>query len=74
MVIDVSKERIGPSNLLHVPVMVINDLESQWSGEVTLRMDKEGKAAWKQAKQANVKAFGARTTKFQVQFPNEITR
>jgi beta-galactosidase len=75
VVIDMWKERIDPGKLLQIRVKVINDLEADWRGTVTLRMvDSNGKAVLEGGSRVLVKGFASDSADFKVQFPDKISQ
>jgi hypothetical protein len=74
VIIDLWKEKVEPSTVLSIPVIVINDLETAWSGDVTLRMEQKGKTVWKETKQVTAKSFGAGTADFRIKCSDEPVR
>jgi hypothetical protein len=69
------KERIDPGKLLQIRVKVINDLEADWRGTVTLRMvDSNGKAVLEGGSRVLVKGFASDSADFKVQFPDKISQ
>jgi beta-galactosidase len=70
--IDMWKERIDPGSELTVPVVVINDLGSDWSGTVTIRMLEDGETVVTGEQKVTAKAYGSAKAHFKIQFPDEL--
>lgn len=71
VVLDLWKEQLAPGTRLSLPVLVVNDLDAPWQGEVTLRLEQPGQTIWKHAQKAAAEPLGVARVEFPVQFPGE---
>ena len=61
-------ECIGGATL-KLPVVVINDLDTEWQGPVTLRLSRNGKALAEKTQDGKVAALGREVFTFEVNVP-----
>ena len=71
LMVDFWKENIAPSTKIKVPVIVINDLYSNWQGRVCLKIQQNGKIVSKQQKPIKVACLGREVVTLAIQFPSK---
>lgn len=60
-----------PGTELAVPVQVTNDLETEWSGTMTLRLERQGRTIWEGRQPMRAAALGVARHVFNVPLPKE---
>jgi beta-galactosidase len=65
------EEQVAPGQARSMQVYVINDLESNWTGKVRLRLERAGKRVSEQSQACQVDGFGRQILEFKVVLPNE---
>ena len=65
------EEQVAPGQARSMQVYVINDLESNWTGKVRLRLERAGKRVSEQSHACQVDGFGRQILEFKVVLPNE---
>jgi len=71
LMIDFWKENIAPSTKIKIPVIVINDLYSNWQGRVCLQIQQKGKIVSEQQKPIKVACLGREVVPLAIQFPSK---
>lgn len=71
VVIDFWDERVGLGAAATIPVRVVNDLDSPWTGEVVLRVMREGQVLAEQKKPVSAGAWEVAGAEFAMTFPAE---
>jgi len=61
----------GKDTTASVPVMLINDLETPWKGQVKCRIVKDGKIVWEKETAGSIEPYGTSTVTFDVTWPQE---
>ena len=61
----------GKDTTASVPVMLINDLETPWKGQVKCRIVKDGKIVWEKEAEGAIEPYGTSTVTFDVTWPQE---
>ena len=51
------------------PVIIVNDLETPWRGELTFRILRDGRSVWERKRQTEAPGFGTRRETFAVPIP-----
>ena len=67
--IDFWAEHCRPGEAIKLPVVVINDLDTNWQGRLTLRLTRQGKTVTEKSRQAKVAAAGREVFQFDVSLP-----
>ena len=71
LMIDAWAEEYVPGKSQEFPVVVINDLDGPWKGEVLFRLLRDGKAVAEQALSAEVAGLGSAHVSFTVTIPEQ---
>ena len=69
LMIDLWADECPGGQPLKLPVVVINDLDSQWQGPVTLRLTRDGKTLAQQTQHGKLPALGRQVFAFQLAVP-----
>lgn len=70
------KDKLLPQSQSRIPVVLINDLEQSWNGQVTLRLKGTGNGApqIERKQQAKLDAFGQAALEFEITWPESCGR
>ncbi len=74
VVIDFWEDRVAKGTAASIPVRVVNDLEADWSGQVMLRLTRDGQAIFEQQKDVRAAGQDVGSAEFEVSFPAEEAR
>ncbi len=72
--IDFWQDQLAKNASVRIPVRVINDLANEWSGEVVLRLVREGQVVSEQKQAVQAAGWELGTAEFEVKFPAEEAR
>jgi hypothetical protein len=68
------KDRLLPQTQSRIPVVLINDLEQSWNGQVTLRLKGTGAPLIEHKQQVKLDPFGRAAMEFEVTWPETCGR
>lgn len=69
VVIDFWEDRVALGATARIPVRLVNDLESEWSGQVVLRLTQDGQTIAEQRQDVRAAAQQVASAEFEVSFP-----
>ena len=72
VVIDFWEDRAAKGTAARIPVRVVNDLDAAWTGDVVLRLIRDGQVLSEQKQAVRAEGLQVAGTEFEVTFPAEV--